>query len=157
MLKTLSLMSSEEPSQCEERVDALTLALKAYYKQPGATQYNLNEALDALVTLTDRSQTLIHAEQQKKFLELKPCKLSLALHMDCPEHLVPYEIRNQRLQPFLPPPGKGVNPDRSKGGRNSILKTGNKRDPIRAQMGSLLKRQNHQAQKIKKILELLNL
>ena len=70
MLKTLGLMSSEEANQCKERVDASTQALKVYYKQPGATQYNLNEALDALVTLTDRSQKLVHAEQQKKFLEL---------------------------------------------------------------------------------------
>ena len=50
ILKTLSLMSSEEANQCNERKDALTQALKAYYKQPRATQYNLNEALDALLT-----------------------------------------------------------------------------------------------------------
>ena len=54
-------MSSEEANQCKERADASTQALKAYYKQPGATQYNLNEALDALVTLTDRSQKCVHA------------------------------------------------------------------------------------------------
>ena len=57
-------------SQCKERVDASTQALKAYYKQLGTYQYNLNEALDALVTLTDRSQKLVHAEQQKKFFRI---------------------------------------------------------------------------------------
>ena len=114
MLKTLSLMNSEEANQCKERADASTQALKAYYKQPGATQYNLNEALDALVTLTDRSQKLVHAEQQKKFLELSH-KPSLALYMDCPEQLVSDKIKNQRLQPFLPPPGKGVNPAHPRG------------------------------------------
>ena len=55
MLKTLSLMSSEEANHCKDRAVASIQTLRAYYQQPGATQYNLNEALDALVTLTDRS------------------------------------------------------------------------------------------------------
>ena len=55
MLNTLSQMSIEEANQCKDRVDASTKALKAYYQQPGAIQYNFNKALDALVTLTDRS------------------------------------------------------------------------------------------------------
>ena len=117
MLQTLSLMSSEEVNQCKDRVDASTQALKAYYQQPRATEYNLNDALDAQLTLTDRLQKLVHAEQQKKFLELSN-KPSFALNMVFPEQLVPDEIQNQRLQPFLPPPGKGVNPDPPKGGRN---------------------------------------
>ena len=106
-------MSSEEANLCKERADASTQALKAYYKQPRATQYNLNEALDVLVTLTDRSQKRVHAEQQKKFLELihKP---SLTLYMGCPEQILPDEIKNQRLQPFLPLPR--INPDPPKGG-----------------------------------------
>ena len=60
MLKTLSLMSSEEADNCKERADATTQALKAYYQQPAASQYNLDEALNALVTLTERSQKLVH-------------------------------------------------------------------------------------------------
>ena len=52
MLRTLSLMSSEEANNCKERVDASTQALRAYCQQPTASQYNLNEALDPLVTLT---------------------------------------------------------------------------------------------------------
>ena len=79
MLRTLSLMSSEEANNCKERADASTQALRAYYQQPMASQYNLNDALDALVTLTDRSQKLVHAEQQKKFLEFSN-KPSLALY-----------------------------------------------------------------------------
>ena len=71
----------------------------------GAAQYDLNEALDALVTLTDRSPKTVHSEQQKKFLQLSN-KPTLALYMGFPEHLVPSEIKNQRLQPFLPPQGK---------------------------------------------------
>ena len=55
MLKTLSLMSSEEANNCKERADTL----RAYYQQSVASQYNLNEALDALVTLTDISPTEI--------------------------------------------------------------------------------------------------
>ena len=77
MLRLLSLMSSEEANNCKDRADASTQALRAYYQQPAASQYNLNEASDALVTLTDRSQKLVHAEQQKKFLELRT---NLLLH-----------------------------------------------------------------------------
>ena len=40
MLKTLSLMSSEEADNCKEREDAATQAIKAYYQQPGASKYN---------------------------------------------------------------------------------------------------------------------
>ena len=65
MLNTLSLMSSEEANNCKERANASTQALRAYYQQSAAFQYNLDEALDALVTLTDRSQKPVHAEQQK--------------------------------------------------------------------------------------------
>ena len=59
-------MSSEEGNNCKERASASSQALRANYQQSAASQYNLNEALDALVTLTDRSQKLVHAEQQKK-------------------------------------------------------------------------------------------
>ena len=76
-------MSSEEANNCKERANAATQALKAYYQQPGASKYNLDEALNALVTLTKRSQKLVHAEQQKKFLELSR-KPSLALYGGCP-------------------------------------------------------------------------
>ena len=103
MLKTLSLMSSDEAKNCKERADVLTQALKAYYQQLAASQYNLDEALNALVTLTERSQKLVHAEQQKKFLELSH-KPSLALYSRCPENFMPEHIKNQRLQPFQPPP-----------------------------------------------------
>ena len=102
MLKTLNLMSSEEANNCKERADAATQALKAYYQQPAASQYNLDEALNALVTLTERSQKLVHAEQQKKFLELSQ-KPSLALYGGCPEQFIPDHIKNQRLQPFQLP------------------------------------------------------
>ena len=58
-------MSSEEANNCKERANASTQALRAYYQQLVASQYNLNEALNALVTLTDSSQKLVHAEQEK--------------------------------------------------------------------------------------------
>ena len=103
MLKTLSLMNSDEAKNCKERANATTQALKAYYQQPAASQYNLDEALNALVTLTERSQKLVHTEQQKKFLELSH-RPSLALYSGCPENFMPEHIKNQRLQPFQPPP-----------------------------------------------------
>ena len=118
MLRTLSLVGSEEANNCKERAIASTQALQAYYQQSTASQYNLNEALDALVTLTDRSQKLVHAEQQKKFLELSH-KPSMALYTGCPDQVIPDQIKNQRLQPFLPP-GTGVNPDPPKGGKDKL-------------------------------------
>ena len=70
MLNTLSQMSNYEADECENQADASTQALRTYYQQVGASQFNLNEALDALATLTDRSQKTVHSEQQKKFTEL---------------------------------------------------------------------------------------
>ena len=88
MFKTLSLMSSEEANNCKERANASTWALRAYYQQSVASQHNLNDALDALVTLTDRSQKLVHTEQQKS---------SLALYTGCPEQFIPDQIKKNRL------------------------------------------------------------
>ena len=53
MLTTLSTVSTYEANECKNRADVSTEALWAYYQQPGASQFNFNEALDALVTLTD--------------------------------------------------------------------------------------------------------
>ena len=92
-----------------------------------ASQYNLNEALDALVTLTDRSQKLVHAEQKKKLFELSQ-KPSIALYTGCSEQFIPDQIKNQRLHPLT-----GINPDPAKGGNGKISKQENQRDPIRAQ------------------------
>ena len=80
--------------------------LRTYYQQEGVSSYNLNEALDTLVTLTDRSQKTVHAEQEKRFLELSN-RPTIALYMGFPEQLIPVEIKNQRLQPFYPPPPQG--------------------------------------------------
>ena len=70
MLNTLSAMSSNEVNKCKNWADASTQALKAYYQQPHAMEFNFNEALDALITLTDCSEKTVHAEQQMKILEL---------------------------------------------------------------------------------------
>ena len=49
-------MSNHEADECKNHADDSTQALRTYYQQAGAAQYNLNDSLDALVTLTDRSQ-----------------------------------------------------------------------------------------------------
>ena len=130
MLKTLSLMSSEEANNCKERADAVTQAIKAYYQQPGASNYNLDEALNALLTLTERSQKIVHAEQQKKFLELSH-KPTLALYSGCPDSFLPENIKNQRLQPFQLPPWGRSQSRPTPGGNQSISKS--QGDPLRAQ------------------------
>ena len=142
-------MSSEEANNCKERADASTQALREYYQQPTASQYNLNEALDALVTLTDTSQKQVHAEQQKKFLEFSN-KPSLALYTGCPD-----QIKNQRLQPFLPPKDRSQSRP-TQGGKINPQSRKPKR-PNQGSGGPFQRKGNQQAQKIKKILELLNL
>ena len=121
MLSTLSHMTTQEADECKSHTDASIQVLKTYYQQEGAAQYNLNEALDALVTLTNRSQKTVHSEQQKKFLKVSN-KPTLVLYMGFQEQLVPSEIKNQRLQPFLPPPGKGANPGPLRGVKEQIFK-----------------------------------
>ena len=154
MLKTLSLMSSDEAKNCKERADATTQALKAYYQQPAATQYNLDEALNALVTLTERSQKLVHAEQQKKFLELSH-KPSLALYSGCPENFMPEHIKKSMVAAFsTTPSGEESIQTHPRGELSNI----NKR-PRRPNQGpkAFVPKKGNQAQKIKMILELLNL
>ena len=82
-------------------------ALKAYYQQLGDEQYNFNEALDAMVTLTDRSQKTVHSEQQKKFIELSN-KPTLALYMGFPEQFLPSESKNPLRERSQSRPTQGV-------------------------------------------------
>ena len=112
-------MSSDEAKNCKERADAVTQALKAYYQQVAASQYNLDEALNALVTLTERSQKLVHAEQQKKFLELSQ-KPSLALYSGCPETLCQNTLKIRGCSLFNHPTGREANPGPSQGGNSQI-------------------------------------
>ena len=58
MLTTLSTMSNHKANECKNRASASTQALNAYYQQPGAWEFNFNEALDALLTLTDQSKKM---------------------------------------------------------------------------------------------------
>ena len=121
VLTTLSVMVTEEADECKNRAYASMQALKAYYQQLGESQYNFNEALDALVTLTGGSQKTVHAKQQNIFLELSN-KPTLALYMGFPDQLLPSEIKNQRLQPFMPPPRERSQSRPTQGGQESIFK-----------------------------------
>ena len=151
MLKTLSLMSSEEADNCKERADAKIQTIKAYYQQPGASKYNFDEALNALLTLTGRLQKIVHVEQQKKFLELSH-KPTLALYSGCPENSLPENIKNQRPQPFQLPSRRGVNPDPPRGETQQ-----QKAKETHSGPKGFGPKKGNQAQRIKKILELLNL
>ena len=107
MLSTLSQMSTQEADECKNQADGFMQALKGYYQQSEAAQYNFNEALDPLVTLTNRFQKTVHSEQQKKFLELSN-KPTLSLYMGFPEQFLPSEIKKNQLTSafFMPPQGK---------------------------------------------------
>ena len=157
ILNTLSTMSNHEADEFKGRADALTQALRTYYQQARASQNNLNEALDALVTLTDRSQRTVHSEQQKKFTELSN-RLTLALYMGFADHLIPSDVKNQRLQPFMPPPGSRANPGPPWGVKRIRGTTFQhpKGDPIRTQ-GYPPQKGKPQCIENEKILQLLNL
>ena len=122
MLPTLSQMSTQEADECKNRADTSRQALKAYYQQPWAAQYNFNEALDALVTLADRSQKTVHSEQQKKFLELSN-KPTLALYMGFPEQLLPSEIKKPETPTFYATPRERSHSRPTQGGQESIFQT----------------------------------
>ena len=74
--------------------------------------------------------------------------------MGFPEQLVPSEIKNQRLQPFLPPERSQSRPTQ-RGQKTSFQAT--RKRPNQGPMGPSFKRVNPNAQNIKKIFELLYL
>ena len=158
MLNTLSRMSNYEADECKHRADASTQALRTYYQQAGASQFNLNEALDALVTLTDRSQRTVHSEQQKKFTELSN-RPTLALYMGFSDQLIPSDVKNQRLQPFMPPPREWSQSRPAPGGQKNQKNNFQlpKRRPNQGSRVPPKRRGNLNALKMKKILQLLNL
>ena len=150
-------MSTQEANECKTHVDASTQALRTYYQQEGASSYNLNETLDAVVTLTDRSQKTVHSEQQKRFLDLSN-KPTLALYMGFPDQLIQAEIKNHRLPPFLPLQGEEPIQAHPGGQRNQKVNfQTTRKGPNQGSRAPPMKRGNPKAEKIKKILELLNL
>ena len=54
--KVMASRNEAEAKKCTNRVDMATRALQQYYQQSGASDYNLDEALDASFTLTKRRQ-----------------------------------------------------------------------------------------------------
>ena len=157
MLNTLSRMSNYEAGECKNWADALTQALRTYYQQVGASQFNLNEALDGLVTLTDRSQRTVHSEQQRKFTELSN-RLTLALYMGFSDQLIPSDVKNQRFQPFVPPPGSGANQGPPQGPKEPEKQLSvTQKETQSGLQGTPNRRGNLNALKMKKILQLLNL
>ena len=66
----MAYISEAEIQECKSRAEAATQILYAYYQWPGTFAYNLDEALDTLVTLTERRQKTVHLEQQKHYAEL---------------------------------------------------------------------------------------
>ena len=158
MLMTLSRMSNHEADECKNCADVSTQALRTYYQQVGAAQYNLNEALDALVTLTDRSQKTVHAEQQKGFIELSN-KPTLAWYTGFPEQLIPSEIKKIRdCSLFCLPQERSQSRPTQGGQRNQKINfQTTRRRHNQGPRVATNKRGNPNAQKIKKILQLLNL
>ena len=160
ILNTLSTMSNHEADECKGRADASTQALRTYYQQAGASQFNLNEALDALVTLTDRSQRTVHSEQQKKFTELSN-RPTIALYMGLADHLIPSDVKNQSFSLLCHPQEQSQSRPTLGGQKNQKNQRSNyqvpKRRPTQNSRVPPNKRGNLNALKVKKILQLLNL
>ena len=154
MLKTLRLMSSEEANNWKWKSWCFTQALRAYYQQSAASQYNLDEALDVLVTLTDKSQKLVHAETTEKVPWTQP-KTFHGIIYRMSRTIYTWSNKKSKTTAFFAPRdrsqsrptqgGKMVNPANRKPKR-----------PIRPN-GFSPQEGESTAQKIKKILELLNL
>ena len=58
ILNAMAFISEAEAKECKSRAEAATWALRAYYQQPVASVYNLDEALDAMAILSERAQKL---------------------------------------------------------------------------------------------------
>ena len=96
-LKVMVHMSKSEEDSCKERSDAAPQPLKA-------SGYNLDVALQAILTVIERRRKSIHVAQMK-FAEL--CKtLLIHLFVGIPDKLVPEVIRAQR-KPFGQPLPQG--------------------------------------------------
>ena len=77
--------------------------------------------------------------------------------MGFPDQSVPLEIKKTKgYKLFMPPPGKGANTGHPGGSRVTFQNKKAKR-PNQGLRGPILKRENPNALKAKKILELLNL
>ena len=123
----------------------------------GSQPIQPNEALDALVTLTDRSQRTVHSEQQMKFTELSN-RPTIALYMGFSDQLIPSDVKNQRLQPLChlqgadpikAHPGGPKEPEKQLSDTQKETQSGLQVPPTTG--GDL------NALKMKKILQLLNL
>ena len=60
-------------------------------------------------------------EQQKKILELSN-RPNLALYMGIPDQFIPVEIKNKKLQPFMPTPQKRSQLRPTQGDKNHLSK-----------------------------------
>ena len=157
ILNTLATMSNQEADECKGMADALTQALRTYYQQAGVSQFNLNEALDALVTLTDRSQRTVHSEQQKKFTELSN-RPTLALYMALQIIWSPAISKTKGFSLLCHPPGSRANPGPPRGAKESKKQLSSTQEETNSELTvPPNKRGNLNAMKVKKILQLLNL
>ena len=105
ILKVMVDMYSLEGSEYKGRANASIQALRTYYQTPQTHNFNLDEALHALITLIERQSQAIKPEQQNKFMELSK-KPWLSSYTGIPDNLVPPEIRAARHQPYGRPSGQ---------------------------------------------------
>ena len=132
---------------CKSPADVSTQALKTYYQQVGAAQYNLNEALDALVTLIDPRKQL--TQNKRNFWNCN--KHTLTLYMGLPEQLVPSEIKKSRTPAFSASSRERNQSRPTQGGQRTNFQV-TKRRPSQGPRGPSLKRGNPSAQKSRRYL-----
>ena len=152
----MASMSEVEAQECTSRAEAATQALHVYYQQPRASAYNIDEDLDALVTLTEWGQKAVHLEQQHRHYSELSGKPLVALYTDIPDHLVPPEFKNQKSHSLIETSLTGAYqspPQRAFKDKQEAQETLIK---IRAE-GPIIQEGNPQFSKIQEILQLLNL
>ena len=88
-------MSGKEANNHKSQTEAATEALRTLYRQPQAENYNVNQALNALLSLTERSRSLLTDEAYKKLIKLRKFP-RIHLYQRVPNNLVPVKIKQER-------------------------------------------------------------
>ena len=101
----MASMNKAEAEKCKSRAEVETLTLCAYYQKSEASAYNLDEALDTLVTFTERDQITVHLEQQKCYTELSR-KPIVVIYTSIPDHPVPKRSKARGYSPLCKPSGR---------------------------------------------------
>ena len=97
-------LTDKEAHNCSKRSDAHTAALRSYYAQNGVSAYNLDEPLEALLTLNGRSKRSCIPDCQKRYVKLSRTPI-LSLFVSLGDGIIPLTMTKQTV--FSDNPSEG--------------------------------------------------